>query len=115
LISEYENYNAKSASVIATNLDGIISAPILRRQFGEGKSLKVFTDIPYVYSHLRLPSSEAILVENEDEADILWLADDFFEGMEKDQNGKYFNQFFGEKCLTFKNLLVELIRCHKTY
>ncbi|XP_074614441.1 tubulin--tyrosine ligase-like protein 12 isoform X2 [Acropora palmata] len=67
------------------------------------KIYHVYTDIAQVKDFLTHP--RFVLVDNEEDADILWLQGHFKDFRSLQENGKFINQFPNESCLTCKDLL----------
>lgn len=67
------------------------------------KIYRVYTDVVQVTDFLTHP--RFVLVDNRDDADILWLREHFKDFRSLQENGKFINQFPNESCLTCKDLL----------
>ncbi|XP_068745174.1 tubulin--tyrosine ligase-like protein 12 [Montipora capricornis] len=67
------------------------------------KIYHVFTDVEQVRDFLTHP--RFALVDNEKDADILWLRDHFKDFRSLEESGKFINQFPNESCLTCKDHL----------
>ncbi|CAK1550466.1 unnamed protein product [Leptosia nina] len=79
------------------------------------RPLKVFSDYPLINEHLTI--SEFEIVDNENEADILWFTSHFkaFKELSVDFRNKFVNQFPFEYVLTIKDLLAIVARrCSNT-
>ncbi|PHT99150.1 hypothetical protein BC332_31906 [Capsicum chinense] len=109
-VKEYEKYKNKLQSIkIASPIPGssITSSPCR----GDGRALRVYTDIPQVEEYLTRP--EFVITTEPKDADIIWTSMQIDEETKKTtgiNDEQYINQFPFEACLVMKHHLAETIQ-----